>query len=226
MSNLELTRRVACMAALVGALATTAPAHAIIIYGDAASSVGQTGSAFEAELTYSFVTPIAATLTIDLQNTTPPAVGGFLTAFVLNNPDNKISSVSLLLPPTNWSLLGLDSNNVNGAPFGQFDFGATTGNSFEGGGNPNLGFTPGTGDPFIFSFVGTDLDTLTAESFLGAFSVPPGAGGGTQFFAARFRGLASGGSDKVAAVPEPSTYAVLLAGVALVTWRLRRRPLG
>jgi hypothetical protein len=34
---------------------------------------------------------------------------------------------------------------------------------------------------------------------------------------------AAPGSDKVAAVPEPSTYAVLFAGIGLLAWRLRRR---
>lgn len=142
---------------------------------------------------------------------------------MLNNPDNKISAITLVSSPANFSALGLEDSNVNGAPFGRFDFGASTGNSFEGGGNPSLGLATGASGTFTFGLVGTGLDTLTAESFLSAFSVPPGAGEGTQFFAARYRGLIDGGSDKVAAVPEPATYAVLLAGVALLMFRLGRR---
>jgi len=57
-------------------------------------------------------------------------------------------------------------------------------------------------------------------------STGPGVGQGPQFFVARFRGLIDGGSDKVpamAAVPEPGTLAMLLAGlVAMIGVGARR----
>lgn len=223
MSNLGLMRTAPCIAALIGALAATAPAHALIIVGDPTHSAAHTGATFEAVLTVTDATSTTATLTIALTNTTPAGVGGFLTAFVLNNPDNKISSVTVASPPTNWGLLGLGDNSENAAPFGQFDFGAGIGNNFQGGGNPSDGFAPGTGGTFMFNLVGTGLATLTAESFVNASSAPPGMGGGStqSSFAARFRG--EGVNDRVAAVPETSTYVTLLAGVVLLALRLRRR---
>jgi len=206
-----------------------APAQAVVIFGDIAKSTGHTGSTFTAELTYSFSSSSSATLSIDLTNQTPAAIGGFLTAFVLNNPEGKISSATLSTSPTaDWSLLGLDNNNVNGAPFGQFDFGATSGNptgGFEGGGNPNTGLAPGSTGTFVFDLAGSNLNTLNDGSFVNARSdATSGAGQGTQFFVARFRGLdSSPDSDKVpAAIPEPSTYAMLLAGLGLLGVGVRR----
>jgi hypothetical protein len=230
MPNFGNIRRFACLTALVAVLAASAPAHALIIVGGSAQSVEHTGASFEADLTYTALSPFTAALEVTLENTSPAALGGFLTAFVLNNPVG-ISLVSLASPiPTNWMLLGLDNDAVNGAPFGRFDFGATTapnGNSnsgFEGGGDPDRGFAPGTSETFMFDLIGIGLDTLTAESFLSAFSVPPGAGEGTQFFAARFRGLSgTPDSDKVAAVPEISSYAALAVGIVLLLFRVRRR---
>ena len=80
---------------------------------------------------------------------------------------------------------------------------------------------------FVFHLAGSNLNTLNENSFVNALSDgSSGAGQGTQFFVARFRGLADGGSDKVpAAIPEPSTYAMLLAGLGLLgigTRRMRR----
>lgn len=122
--------------------------------------------------------------------------------------------------PANFSQLGL--GNVNGAPFGRFDFGATTGNGFEGIGN-TPGVVKGTPGIFTFNLGGAGLCSLTADSFLSAFSVPPGAGQGTQFFAARFGG--SDLSDKVPAspIPEIPPFAALIAGVMLLALRLRSR---
>src|SRR5262245_57821019 len=111
MSHLDLSRKLACVAALAGAVAA-APVPAALIEGNVADSVSHTGSTFMANLTYSAATDALATLTVSLQNTSPSSVGGTLTAFVLNNPGDKISGVSLTSPPTNWSQLGL--GDVNG----------------------------------------------------------------------------------------------------------------
>jgi len=228
MTSFKHMRKTAALAGLLGAALLAAPAQAVLLTGDGAASTEQTGSNFSGELTYSFSSATAATLTLDLSNTTPAIVGGFLTAFVLNNPGDNISSVTLSSAPTaDWSLLGLSNNGVNGAPFGDFDFGATSGDvngGFEGGGNPGTGLGVGQSGTFVFALTGTSLDTLNDLSFVNELSNAPGQGQGAQFLVARFRGLANEGSDKVpgAVIPEPSTYAMLLAGLGLLGFGVRR----
>jgi len=145
-------RKTAALAGLLGAALLAAPAQAVLLTGDGAASTEQTGSNFSGELTYSFSSATAATLTLDLSNTTPAIVGGFLTAFVLNNPGDNISSVTLSSAPTaDWSLLGLSNNGVNGAPFGDFDFGATSGDVFGSGDAGKTWSTSATNLPPVHS---------------------------------------------------------------------------
>lgn len=179
----------------------------------------------------------SARLTISLTNTSPSANRGFLTAFVFNNPNEVITGISMTSAPANFSLVTGD-DNVNGSPFGQFDYVVTTrppgpnpradrNNGFNGGGAANRGLGVGVTGNFIFELTGTEVGSLTEQSFLDALSVPPGAGEGVQSLAVRFRGFRNGGSDKVAAVPEPSTSALALAALvplALVWWRRRPDP--
>src|SRR5262245_65836718 len=99
----------------------------------------------------------------------------------------------------NYGLLGSAPfhNGAKGSPFGHFDFGAGTGGSFEGGGNPSKGLAVGHSATFTFALTGTGLDGLTAASFFSSHSVPPGQGEGPEAFVARFRGFSPEGSDKV-----------------------------
>jgi hypothetical protein len=223
-----IRQAVALTTLLSGGALLAAPAHAVLITGDIAASTGQTGSNFTGDLTYSFSSSTSATLTLNLTNTTPVSVGGFLTGFALNNPDGNISSIDLTSAPTAaWTLLGLSDSSVTGVPYGQFDFGSTSGTGgLEGGGDPSTGLGVGVGGTFVFGLVGTNLNTLTDLSFVNEFSSGTGTGEGVQFFVARFRGLTGGGSDKVpgiAVVPEPSTYAMLLAGLGIVVVSVARR---
>jgi hypothetical protein len=168
-------------------------------------------------------------LTIDLTNTTPAAVGGFLTGFVMNNPDpGKIMGISSFSTNTSFTQLGLSAKGENGAPFGQFDLGAALGGNWQGGGSPSSGLAATQTGTFAFTFSGTGLDTLTGQSFVTALSTGPGIGQGAQFFVARFRGLPNDGSDKVPAmaVPEPATSALLLAGLLAVGGIFTRRGRG
>lgn len=170
-------------------------ADLIPITGDA--GLNGLGS-FEGSLAYDHADAQHATLTVFLKNTSPAANGGYLTAFAFNNPGGHISGASLA-GPANFSLLGGASfnNGVNGAPFGHFDLGASTGNSFEGGGKPSKGLGVGQSGTFVFTFTGDGLDLLNTGNFLSEKSVPPGAGEGLESFVARFRGFKNEGSDKV-----------------------------
>lgn len=173
----------------------------------------------------------AATLTIVVTNTSPMANGGFLTAIAFNNPGAVTGAMLTSATDADFTL-EFGSNGVNGSPFGQFDFGISTGGSFNGGGPPSQGLAVGASATFVVSLSGTGVGSLTDLSFQSALSVGPGIGGGAQFFAARFRGFEDEGSDKVAAVagqappavPEPASAVLALAGVGLAAGvrRLRR----
>lgn len=158
-----------------------------------------------------------------MTNTSPAVSGGFITAFVLNNPSNLITSVTLSTATGVDTLLGLGNNNVAAAPFGEFDFGAAAGNIFEDSGSPNEGVGVGVTGTWIFTFAGSNLNTLTTQSFLNELSGGTGIAGGPQFMVVRFRGFNDGGSDAVPAVPVPAAVPLFLSGLAAVAFLARRK---
>ena len=216
------------------------PSHALMISGDPlASTEGLTN--FTGSLTYTVTSPTAATLMVNLTNTTP-AGGGFITAFAFNNPGNTISNVTLGLstispgsPTFNFAtLLGGSgfNNGVSAPPFGDFDIGLTTNGNWLAGGNENKGIPVTQTGIFGFSLFGSNLTTLDEASFVSELSNNPG-GGGAQFFAVRFRGITIGaGSDKVPAaggpetpIPEPGTLLLIgsgLVGLGAGAWRRKK----
>jgi hypothetical protein len=226
-------------------------ADSISIVGNPASSTSGLGN-FSATLIYTDIDATHATLEVrNLTNTSPAANGGYLTAFVLNNP-GSITGISEGNSFGNFQLIPVggpyNNDGVNGAPFGQFDFGASTFKDFEGGGPPSAGLGVGQSESFLFNLVGTSLNTLNVMSFVNAKSVGPGDGMGHQFFVARFRGFKNVGSDKVPgdpgdgggggggggpgpgpgpAVPEPSTLLLLGLGIGALSrgsrWLGRRQ---
>jgi len=209
--------------------------HALIITGGATSTEGL--GAFTGTFDYTASSATSAQVEINLTNTTLTA-GGFLTALAFNNPNDYITSSTLTVTGnSNFSILPADGNIIStgdelkGNPYGDFDIGAAATNSWISGGSPNGGLAVNDTATFTFDLTGSNLDTLTADSFFQTLS-SGNAGEGNQAFAVRFRGMTEGaGSDKVIGapavpVPEPSTFA--LFGMAcfmfgLVAYRKRNK---
>ena len=160
---------------------------------------------------------LSAILSFTLNNDSAPEFGGFLTALVFNNPDNKVTAVGSSTGQAGWTAaLDLsDTNNIfSGQPFGIFDFLVGTGGGFEGGGPPSAGIPAGGSATFTLSLSGTDLDTLTEESFRSTFSVTPEGASTGIWGAVRYRGFSSGApggesdKDPIAGVSTETTQEV------------------
>lgn len=171
---------------------------------------------FLATVTYTYAGGTTASLSILLANTTPLALGGYVTAIALN-PGPGVTSMSFV-GCTSAAFQGL-AGPVSAPPFGSFMIGAALGSSWtgngNGGGQASTGIAAGMSETFTFSMAGSAaaLAALDAETVLAA---------GCDAMAIRFRGGAvNDWSDKVTgqALPAPGTVAV----VALSALGRRRR---
>ena len=207
------------------------------IDADTASSLKGLGD-YTGSATYTVLDSTHATLTIELTNTSPADNGGRLVSFMLNNPGDHITGVTLT-STDRFKLLGGSTfdNTINVQPFGRFDIGA------KALGNKAPGIAVGETETFTFTFTGTGLDALTESSFFDtALSVPKGKKSNRccESFVARFQGLKHGGRDIVpddfitdgavhvegpaAAVPEPASLVLLSSGMlVLAAWLGRRK---
>ncbi|MFO0783838.1 MAG: hypothetical protein U0636_09170 [Phycisphaerales bacterium] len=196
-------------AALCVAAAATASSTTATYLGT--NGVEGLGS-YNAVVTYDYSGGSSAILTVFLSNTTSASTGGYITALALTAAG--ASSVSLS-SSTSAAFNGLNGP-VEANPFGNFVGGASTSDSWLGGGSPTNGISVGNSATFVFNLTGlaSNLASVTADTVLQAT--------GNNGLVVRFRGMANGGSDKVIAyvVPAPAGLAVL--GL-LAAPRARRR---
>ncbi len=185
---------VATLAFATLVFAGASPARAGMIVGDTANSEHSPGD-FSDSISDTFTDSANASLVVSLTNTSSAANGGYLTAFVLNNPDDPITGIGLTSTSTSFGTLLFDDEGVNETPFGHFDLGATA----EAGGPPQNGIAVGDTVVFTFTLTGTMLDTLGVGRFDDSPSVAPGIGQGAQSFVA-----GSEGSETTAATRCPA----------------------
>jgi hypothetical protein len=167
-------------------------------------------------------------LTVSITNTS--SIAGFLTAFAFNGPSTGFTYglQTPSAPGEFFQRIGGGANpagSISASPWSNYLVGASTSNSWLGGGNPNRGLAVGETGSFTFTVDATAsaLATLDVLSFWSA-------NGNSPAFAARFRGFANGGSDKVGATQTPQDLTVVpipapvaLAGLGLIGAVLARR---
>lgn len=172
---------------------------------------------YTGSMTWTYLGSGAGSLSISLTNTSPAANGGYLTGLAFNTVDGL--TMGLTSGRAGFSFVSPVAAN----PFDPFDVGAALGGDWLGGGNPAGGIGVGVSDTFVFGVSGDDslLSSLSEVSFFDLDA------SGRYRFAARFRGFANGGSDKVTAdftpVPIPMPLAVAGAGLLAVGFIRRRR---
>jgi MYXO-CTERM domain-containing protein len=168
---------------------------------------------FTGFLDYQFLGGNQGQLTVTLTNTTDPAKGGYLTAFMFRTPESFGGFTSSLVSSTYAGMTNIPAGS-SGSPFpGAWLGGAGLGATWLGGGSPNGGVAVGSTGQWVFSITGVMASALDAVDFVD---------GDAYAFIVRFRGLNDDCSDKVPAVT-PAPGAVALAGAAGLLGGRRRR---
>lgn len=205
----SLAAAAACTLAITGA--ATANLTTATYVGD--NGIEGMGT-FVASVTYDYSGGPSASLTIAISNTTSASYGGYITAIALSGAGGSVVSSMTSASAAAFNAL---SGPIAANPFGSFEAGASTGDSWNGGGSPLGGIEVGSAGIFTFTVTGSaiDLGALTAATVLS-----PENGYG---MAVRFRGMTNGGSDKVIGYFIPGPGALALLGAAGLCGTRRRR---
>lgn len=176
------------------------------------------------EFTYSGENYSSGNIYIDIRNTSSVPVGEDprLTAFAFNAPDGV--SFANSRQPTGWQGIYAPPGINTPGQFGIYDLGASSGPNFNGG-SPNYGAAVGQTFSFTIHVNGSDMQSLTENSFLGLLS--EGLNG--QYFIARFQRVGPGGAFSdvaipgTSSVPEPGTLLLLGVGIAGIAGIRRKK---
>ena len=161
-------------------------------------------------------------LTVELENTSAAANGGFITAFAFNVPrltDNSPGGELLSSTDPDFDFISADDadTSTNARPFGMgYDMGASISDSWGGGGNPSSGIGVGESAMFSFKIFSGDVTSMSASDFLTFDRSPWDDESDWMYnFVVRMRGFNDGDSDKLNAVivPVPAPVALGLAGL-------------
>lgn len=199
------TRLSALAAAAIGVLA--APAYADSISFASLAGYYGTDSAYTGTLDVT-----GSTLTITLNTT---GSSGYLTAIAFNATGGAITG--LTSGPANFKAISPAKTGF----YGQYSDGAAIGNLWHHAGDAANGVAVGSSATFVYSLSGSGFDSSdfwsescnTVRNLCGSF-------------VARFRGIDgvdTGDKVTAAVVPEPETYALMLAGLTVVGFVARRR---
>ena len=212
---------------LVGAalLAVVAAPSQAVTFG--VSGVASSNSTADVDFAYDGVNKITVSITNTASVSPDPRITGF--AFNIPSAVTGLSLFSASGTANNAGWFGIfNPNDINTpTPLGDYDLGASTGNPNAGnfpnppiatsgdinGGFPNAGIEQGETGVFMFTLTGTDLDLLTAASFL---DLGPDGGSTDNFFAVRFQRLDDNGVTSDVGVPTTDTAVPLPAALPLM----------
>jgi len=195
-------RTVAALASVILAPATSGAVPLLGVCSGQLESLGECNKSAE-------FNPATNVLTIILENTSPAANGGFLTADAFNlgaAATNDIQVIAFTGDPDfpaftlSPSPLPSGGGGISANPFDDKEFllSATSGD-FEGGGDPGGGIPVGESATFMLTLGGAIVDADLISFF--------------NSEAIRFRGFEDGGSDKTGVTPDLSTNPVLITPV-------------
>ena len=181
-------------------------AAAVLALGGAYAAAGTTSVNFTSDVSQHHLGSFAGTATYDstdgkltllVQNTTPSAKGGFLTAFAFDIAGNSVAKYDDpdggRKPNTNgFDDIRNKKGIVNAAPFGKYEAGAGLDGKWLPGG-VNRGIAAGASDTFIFDVTGTGASSLTVADFF--------SGGKTGLnIVASFKGMKHNRSDRAGGI--------------------------